>query len=68
MDEQATEEVMEALRAAWDSMETVQGADTLSGAWRRRAVTIQRKINDLHHDIEAIRYYKRAAQMLARYR
>ena len=56
MDERTTEEVLEALACAWDSMETVQEADTLSDPWRRCAVTIQRKINDLYHAIRATPY------------
>ena len=56
MDERTTEEVLEALRAAWDSMETAQEADSLLLAWRRRAVAIQNKINDLYTAIRVTPY------------
>jgi len=43
--------VLEKLVAAWGTVEKVITDDHLTRAWRKRAVTIQRKINDLHSDI-----------------
>ena len=56
MDERATEAVLAKLTAAWGTMEEVQEEESLSMTWRRRAVTIQNKINDLYAAIRVTPY------------